>query len=184
MVQFATLDELGRRGRLLLEGRGQVLAKAFDRPFSGSTFLSHSSKDKADYIAGAAGVLEQHGASVYLDKKDPSLPPYTNRETADALKDRIRLCERFVLFATRQSSESRWVPWELGISDGYKTPRCVAVFPGVENTANTLWPDEEYLGVYDRIVHGSIRGNPAHVWMVLNTAENTAVELSKWLARR
>ena len=182
MVQFATLDQLGRQGRVLLEGRRQVLAKAFDRPIRGSTFLSHSSNDGADYIAGAAGVLEQHGASVYLDKKDPSLPPHTNRETAEALKDRIRLCERFVLFATRQSSKSRWVPWELGISDGYKTPRNVAVFPGVENTGNTTWTSEEYLGAYDRIVHGQLQGYTADVWMVWNAAKNTARELSKWIA--
>lgn len=182
MVQFATLDQLGRRGRRLLESNRRALAKAFNTSVRGSTFLSHSSKDDANYIAGAVGVLEDHGASVYLDKKDPSLPPHTNRETAEALKTRIQLCKRFVLFATQQSSSSRWVPWELGLSDGYKTPRNVAVFPGAENASNTEWANEEYLGAYDRIVHGRLEGYLEEVWMVWNAESNTALELSKWIA--
>lgn len=182
MVQFATLAQLGRRGRLLLESNSRALAKASNAPVRGSTFLSHSSKDGANYIAGAVGVLEDHGASVYLDKKDPSLPPHTNRETAEALKARIQLCERFVLFATQQSSGSRWVPWELGLSDGYKTPRNVAVFPGAENASNTEWANEEYLGAYDRIVYGRLEGYSRDVWMVWNAESNTARELSNWIA--
>jgi len=152
LIRYATLDQLGRRGKSLLESDGRVLAKSMHAPVHGSTFLSHSSKDAPEYVAGAMAVLEEHGASVYLDKKDPSLPPHTCPETAEALKARIKACRRFVLFATGQSSASRWMPWELGLSDGFKTPRHVAVFPGAENAENTGWANEEYLGVYDRIV--------------------------------
>ena len=184
MIRYATLDQLGRRGRSLLENDRQVLAKAMGATVRGSTFLSHSSKDASEYVAGAMGVLQEHGASVYLDKKDPSLPPHTCPETAKALKQRIKACERFVLFATRQSSGSRWVPWELGLSDGFKTPRNVAVFPGAENATNTQWADEEYLGVYDRIVYGDLDGYQRRVWMVLSFQSNTARELSDWISNR
>ena len=150
----------------------------------GSTFLSHLSKDDQEHVAGAMAVLEEHGASVYLDKKDPSLPLQTCPETAAALKERIKACERFVLFATRRSSGSRWVPWELGLSDGYKTPSSVAVFPGADNASNTEWAEEEYLEVYDRIVYGDLPGSGRKGWMVLNLQGKTATELSTWVGNR
>lgn len=68
------------------------------------------------------------------------------------------------------------------MSDGYKGPRRVAIFPGVENATNMEWVNEEYLGAYDRIAYGAIKGHPGQLWMVWNMGNNTARPLVKWIA--
>lgn len=178
-MRHAAIGQLGVLDRSLLERDGRVLAKAMDARFRGSTFPSHSSKDDLKHVVGAIAVLEEHGASVDLDKKDPSLPPETCPDTAAALKERIKACERFVLFATRRSSGGRRVLWELSLSDGYKTPSNVAVFPGAYNASNTEWAEGQYLDVYDRIVYCDLPGSGPAAWMVLNLQGMTATELSR-----
>lgn len=158
-----------------------IVAKAESRSPVAATFLSHSSKD-TDILPVAVRVLEIHGASVYLDKKDSTLPPYTNRETAKKLRERISQCKKFVLLASDNSKDSRWVPWELGLADGYKKHANVAIFPSAENQAEAKWTEREYLGVYDRIVYGDLEGYADKIWMVLNQEKNTATSLRRWLA--
>lgn len=87
------------------------------------------------------------------------------------------------MFATKNSKESRWVPWELGVSDGYKSSNNVAIFPGVDSAHDTEWSEQEYLGVYDRIVWGKMKGLEKPLWMVWNQESNTAAPLRKWLSR-
>lgn len=72
-------------------------------------------------------VLEGHGAQVYVDEVDPEMAPYTNTETAAILKSRIRQSKKLVLLTSKNSKESRWVPWELGVADGYKDLGNIAV---------------------------------------------------------
>jgi hypothetical protein len=120
---------------------------------------------------------------VYIDKKDPKLPPYTNKETAAGLKNRIHQSRKFVLLASNNSKDSRWVPWELGIADEHKGLGRVAIFPAVDSKHETAWTSWEYLGLYDRVVWGDLEGETDKVWMVKDGQENTAVTLSNWLAR-
>ena len=95
----------------------------------------------------------------------------------------ISQTKKFVLLATNNSKTSKWVPWELGIADGYKKLTNVAIFPAVEDDGNASWTSWEYLGLYHRIVWGEITGYEKAMWMVLNEKENTATPLSKWLER-
>ena len=154
---------------------------AATRSLQGATFLSHSSKDE-DLVAGAIRVLENHGATVYVDEIDSEMPPYTSEKTASLLKTRIRDTSRFVLLASKNSKDSRWVPWELGIADGVKTPSKIALFPASDAPHDKSWASWEYLGLYDRIVWGKLEGYSSSVWMVLDEKRNTAIELSKWLS--
>ncbi len=85
------------------------------------------------------------------------------------------------MLASENSKESKWVPWELGLADGYKGTNKIALFPAVEETYKTAWTSWEYLGLYDRIVWGKLEGHDNKVWMVLDEAKNTAIELSSWL---
>jgi hypothetical protein len=160
----------------------QVVAKAESSEPSNSTFLSHSTKD-TDLLPVVVHILENHGARVYIDKKDPNLPPYTNISTAEILRDRIKQSRKFILLASENSKDSRWVPWELGLADGYKRPSNVAVFPAVETTIRTSWTTTEYLGIYDQIVYGPHVDYAEKIWMVWNREENTATELAAWLRR-
>lgn len=145
-----------------------------------ATFLSHSSSD-IDILPGAIRILSNHGAEVYIDKKDTALPPYTSRKTAIILKDRIRENKKFVLLASYNSKDSRWMPWELGLADGYKRQANVAIFPSVKSENDTKWTEQEYLGTYDRIVFGDLEGQDKPLWMVLNQEKNEATSLFHWL---
>jgi hypothetical protein len=181
MALYASRDDLRRLAREMGAERAAKLRRtAGARSLTGSTFLSHSSKDD-DLVAGAILILENHGAKVYVDEIDPEMPPYTNAKTAALLKTRIRDTSRFVLLASRNSKESSWVPWELGIADGLKPPTSIALFPASDSNLDQSWASWEYLGLYDRIAYGRLAGYEGNVWMVLDERTNTATELSKWL---
>lgn len=124
--------------------------------------------------------MESHGASVYIDKKDPRLPETTSHETASILRDTIQECSKFILFVSPNSKDSKWIPWELGYSDGNKNSSRTAIFPAVENHNETSWTEQEYLGLYERVMWGNFANKP-HEWLVYNYKNNTAQGLSNWL---
>lgn len=181
MIEYATRsDLLGFAANLSLNEQASVRKTAEDRSPEGATFLSHSSKDQ-ELVVGAVRLLNRHGATVYIDKKDPALPPYTSKDTAIGLKKRIQQSRKFVLLASKNSKDSRWVPWELGIADQAKGLSKVAILPTVESQTDVTWSNWEYLGLYDRVVWGDLQGREKRVWMVLDERRNTATELSEWL---
>lgn len=131
MIEYATREDILRlSSNMRLTEQASVRKAAEERDSNGATFLSHSSKDQV-LVVGAVALLAEHGASVYIDKKDPALPPYTSAETAIGLKKRIRQSRNFVLLASENSKDSRWVPWELGIADQAKNLFRVAILPTV-----------------------------------------------------
>ncbi|MBN8291425.1 toll/interleukin-1 receptor domain-containing protein [Rhodobacter sp. NTK016B] len=183
MANFFTRSQFrGFTENLSLQERTNIRKRAEERSPSGTTFLSHSSKDQ-DILPGVIRVLENHGATVYIDKKDSSLPPYTSKDTAAKLKNRIQQSKKFVLLATENSKDSRWVPWELGVADGNKSFDNIAIFPVLEDTMNDSWTNWEYLGLYDHVAWRKFRGKEKEEWMVWDRRKNTASALAQWLAR-
>ena len=75
------------------------------------------------------------------------------------------------------------MPWELGIADGYKSIRNIALFPAIEDDGNSRWTNWEYMGLYHRIVWGEMKGREKPLWMVLDERSFTATSLSEWLRR-
>ena len=145
-----------------------------------NTFLSHSSKDN-DLVPGAVIILENHGGKVYVDLGDERLPQNPSVETAQILRNTVRDMRRFVLLISPNSKESTWIPWELGLADGQKGVPTVALFPVVQYTTETRWTEQEYLGLYRRIVWGKMEGHEKPLWMVYDHHTNTASTLSEWL---
>ena len=145
-------------------------------------FLSHSSLDK-DALPQVIGFLEAHGAKVYVDKDDKELPQKTSAETGVKLKERIAQCPKFIVLVTANSKDSLWIPWELGVADEKKKLPNVALLPDVGNQANAEWSEQEYLGLYPRIVFTNFKDQTEPVWMVLDHHNNTGTELSEWLKR-
>lgn len=181
MPVYVTRSQLrGFPEELRKEERVNLRKSAETRGPLNATFLSHSSKDD-DLVDGAIQVLTRHGALVYIDKIDPTMPPYTSSETAAKLKDRVKQSKKFVLLASENSKESKWVPWELGIADGAKGLSNIALFPAVDDSLKTEWTSWEYLGLYRRIVWGTIKGHEKTDWMVLDEKKNTADWLTDWL---
>jgi hypothetical protein len=182
VIEYITKSELQNFASSLSSGEQVRIRKAAaSRTLSGATFLSHSSKDE-ELVVGAMKVLEGHGATVYVDEIDPEMPPYTTEETANLLKGRIRETKRFVLLASKNSKESRWVPWELGVADGNKGIAKIALFPATDSSQDKAWASWEYLGLYKRIVWGDLQGHEKKLWMVLDEKKNIATPLSDWLA--
>jgi hypothetical protein len=179
LAQFLTFDDIKTLNRDNFTR--SIVEKAEKREKSGAAFLSYSTLDD-EYLPTIIGILENHGAYVYVDKKDPSLPPTTNKETAATLRRNIALASKFVLFVTPNSKESTWIPWELGLADGEKTKSKIALFPAAERVYEQQWAEQEYLGLYDRIVWGHFTDQKDE-WLVLNHSENSAVSLGNWLRR-
>ena len=98
------------------------------------------------------------------------------------MKQRIHQTRRFVLLASKNSQDSRWVPWELGIADGDKGLERIALFPASDASHEKDWASWEYLGLYRRIVWGDLQGHPNRLWMVIDEKRNTAVTLRDWLS--
>jgi hypothetical protein len=69
-------------------------------------FLSYSSKDHV-HLLGVISFLEEHGASVYVDVGDKSLPEYPSRQTATILKGEILKKKRFIVVVSPNSHNSR-----------------------------------------------------------------------------
>lgn len=136
-------------------------------------FRTHLKDD--EHMPIVVRILEDHGATVYLDKKDPTLSSSSGREVAKTLRSRIKVCRKFIVFASNHIKDSRWVPWELGLSDGYKDSKNTAIFPAIDNAHETRWTEQEYLGAYDRVVWGDLQGYtqpwPAPIeWSGLNVS--------------
>src|SRR5690606_7451084 len=87
-----------------------------------TVFLSHKHDDLEDEeeLKGFIDVLEQHGAKVYIDSLDNTMPEETSGDTAKRIKEIIKYCKNFILLATERAIESHWCNWELGIGDTHK----------------------------------------------------------------
>lgn len=113
-------------------------------------FLSHSYSDK-DIIPQLKKQLESFGYSVYVDWiNDRFLSrEQVNKATAEVLQKRMKQ-SKCLLFATSEnSSDSKWMPWELGYFDGIKN-KMVAILP-LKKEFNGFQNDfkgQEYLGLY------------------------------------
>jgi hypothetical protein len=153
-------------------------ARASSQAFD--VFLSHSSKD-AESLPPVINFLSQYNVNVYVDKDDKELPRKTSPETGEKLKSRIYECRKFIVLVSENSKKSNWIPWELGIADERKTIKNVALLPKVQSTLKPDWPEQEYLGLYPRIINGKLKGYTSPVWMVLNHHKNTGTELGTWL---
>ena len=187
MPSILTFSELKRNNEQIRLDESTRLIKSAEsrfRNFSSTRqnpFLSYSSKDE-DSIPWIVSLLVSHGANPYIDKGDARLPKPPSIETATILKERINSCPKLVVFVTKNTKDSIWVPWELGIADGSKGNSNIAIFPVGENSYEKDWIEQEYLGLYQRIVKGKLQGYDNELWMVYSHWNNTASRLQDWLS--
>lgn len=129
-------------------------------------FLSHSMQD-SEIVFGVMEILKNLGYKVYVDWiVDKQLSrEKVNSETAQILKNRMKQSRSLLYLATGNSSDSKWMPWELGYFDGIK-PECIAVLP-VLDSANSYFDGQEYLGLYPKVTKSSI-GNEIYIFDDVN----------------
>jgi hypothetical protein len=177
VADFATYEDLKRFSASVDRIRTLEQAKS---AAAKNLFLSHSSADNA-YLPGVVSLLENHGASVYIDRQDGRLPEFPSRETAEILRSAVRACPRFVLFVTTNSRSSVWIPWELGLADGERSTGNVALLPAATLSSEQQWANTEYLGLYRRIVWGKLRDAADSKWFVLDHEKNMGKPLADWI---
>lgn len=178
MNNYITFGELENRRINISNESMRIIAKS-EHQENKNIFLSHSSKDEK-YLSSIIDLLQEYGGKVYIDKLDKDLPNTTNHETAVKLKDRINSIDKFILFATKNSKESKWMPWELGIADGIKKYYDIAILPSAENSSEENWAEQEYLGIYKKIVKGRINSGQTD-WIVRDFHKNEGTYLKDWL---
>lgn len=115
-------------------------------------FLSHSYQD-ADVILGLKKTLEEKGYDVYVDWIDDNQMSRdnVNVRTANQLRNRMKSCKSLFFATSDNSSDSKWMPWELGYYDGYRGK--VAILP-INNSSyqKDSYEGQEYLGLYDYVI--------------------------------
>lgn len=113
-------------------------------------FLSHSIAD-AELVLGVKQLLEQQGATVYVDwSHDRQLDrSKVNADTAALLRTRMRQSKSLIYLATDAATSSTWMPWELGFFDGYRSGG-VAIMPLLDRETDGF-AGQEYLGLYPRV---------------------------------
>lgn len=180
MIAFTTFDDLKRFGAKLTVNEKAALKSRSSSRYNKDTFLSHSSKDE-EYLPGVITLLENHGASVYCDLGDNRLPDNPSPETASILKNQIKESKKLIVFITKNSKDSKWVPWELGIGDSSLYTRNVALLPAATSSDDQIWAKQEYLGLYRHIIWGTMLNRPKPSWLVYDHHTNTAEPLRDWL---
>lgn len=155
--KYLTPDQL-RRG---VAGMGQSRAQLSSRNSeqSGqreSVFISHSSKDN-DIAEEAADLLIGLGANVYVDIRDGGIPMPPGPELAEYLRERIAANRKLIVILTSETRDSVWVPWELGLAEGYRERANIAIWPVVhyDGTAD----GQEYIRTYSSVQvseHGNL----------------------------
>lgn len=114
-----------------------------------SIFLSHCHTDK-QLVGQAIAFLKGFGFSVYVDWMDETMPNKPNGITAQKIKEKIILNDKFILLATNDAINSKWCNWELGISDTFKFSKDkMVVLPLADSRG--AWIGNEYLQIYPRI---------------------------------
>lgn len=137
-------------------------------------FLSHRYLD-AEIIYGIKLVLEMFGFIVYVDWMDEQLVSRAdvNPETAKKLRSAMESSDSLLFAVSGNSSDSTWMPWELGYSDGLHGK--VAIFPLSENqTQQETYRGQEYLGIYPWITLTA-----EELWV--NKSEDDFIDLNNWL---
>jgi hypothetical protein len=143
-----------------------------------SIFLSHAFDDK-DLILGVALTLEDLGYTVYLDwRDDPSLDRKNiNRKTALRLRERMRNSKCLFFATTENTSNSRWMPWELGFKDGQSNRS--AILPIKESRPDN-YKGQEYLSLYPYITQQRSNKEEEKLWV--HWSATCYVDLVSWLS--
>jgi len=154
--------------------KGLVLNEALEKTASLRTkiFLSHRHKD-SKIVDKVIDWLKKYDTDSYIDKLDYSMPDQTDGRTAIRIKKKIRDANKFILLATPNSLESKWMPWELGFGDAIKGLSNVAILPLLLKIDQ--WKEREYYQIY-----GSIETSDKVHWCFF-PPNKKGTRLEKWL---
>lgn len=146
-------------------------------------FLSHSYNDRA-IIPALKAELEKLNYKVYVDWIDDKLlsRDSVSKDTAKVLQKRMKQSKCLIYATSENSSNSRWMPWELGYFDGIKD-KMVGILP-IKKYGNNFRDDfkgEEYLGLYYYIDKSTLQ-NTSRTSLFVNESSNKYTTFEKWIS--
>lgn len=142
-MNFLTFNELDESSFSNAERINE--SRNFSKTNSNIVFISYRRKDRK-LVVPIVELLNRVGANVYIDYLDDALPDSPNNSTASILRQRIKSSDKFILLATPNSKESKWMPWELGLGDGFNGFKNTIILP-ITNTSSS-WSEQEYYRIY------------------------------------
>ncbi|SMG31598.1 toll/interleukin-1 receptor domain-containing protein [Arenibacter troitsensis] len=165
----------------------QTFTKAFsvneslrsDEKIEKQVFLSYRRKD-SQFVRPIVNILKSLGVKIYIDYLDDTLPDKPSSETAAILRSRIKASDKFILMATPNSSESKWIPWELGLGDGFIDYQHVAILP-ITNKGS-YWAEQEYYSIYGYIKKANSKDGSKYDYAIFYPDGN-AEWLVTWLRK-
>jgi len=172
-MAYATYSLLENKKDFFEKKADSIDAQMVYAPDRIRVFLSHRHDDE-NIVLAIKGYLYEQGLEAYIDWLDTSMPKTTNAQTAKNLKDRIREAKRFILLATDNSSQSIWIPWELGLADGIKGMDSIAIMPLTNDPYN--WKAREYYRIYSTLKIGESGGLE-----IFYPNTNSGVTLRDWM---
>lgn len=174
-MAIATYAQLRGEGGVVAERRVKLARSLAEKDL----FLSYSHKDAA-HVRPALGLLEQHGANVYVDLQDGGIKGLAGSDIAARLRQTVRRCRRLVVIVSDQTGSSRWIPWEMGLADGIAGSDHVALLPLRPGpSASTLWLNQKYFDLYARIERVTLEGE--RCWGVRDPSDGKYWRLERWI---
>lgn len=140
-------------------------------------FLSYRRKDKL-WVKPIVDLLQSLGVRVYIDYLDDQLPDTPSSSTAKILRRKIKDSDKFILLATPNSKDSKWIPWELGLGDGFDGYENTVILPLTDSSLR--WDEQEYFGIYGYVKEANSKDNSITDWAIFYP-DGTAIWLKNWL---
>ena len=126
-------------------------------------------------------MIEEVGFTTYVDWiVDKQLDrSKVTKETARVLRLRMHRCNSLFFVTSDSSSDSKWMPWELGYFDGFK--QRVAILPILQQPVSTnSYNGQEYLGLYPYVTKDTVQGtNNTTLWV--HESSTRYVSFKSWL---
>jgi hypothetical protein len=142
-------------------------------------FLSHRYLDAPDVLA-LKTFIESFGFSVFVDWiANPELDRGSvTKETAGQLRDAMKRCNSLLYAISGNSSDSKWMPWEVGYSDALHGR--IAVVPVSDyEVASESYSGQEYLALYPYLSLRETQAGQQLLW--IQESASTYVTLKGWL---
>lgn len=160
MASYYSVDELRAYSGGLTASAAREQLRQFTKSANQTfdVFLSHSFQD-AQAIFGLRKLFADQGLRVYVDWiDDPELErSHVSPSTAARLRERMQQSTSLVYATSRAASRSRWMPWELGYFDGFRSDSRISLMP-IEDGGQSALGGQEYLGLYKAIKKVGVGG--------------------------
>lgn len=140
-------------------------------------FLSYKHEDKSKVVP-VVKWLQLKRVNVYIDYLDNELAGKTDVEAAKILRSRIKGADKFILLASNNISGSRWIPWELGLGDGFVSYQNVVRLP---LTVAGNWNSKDYYDIYGYIYKSDHPYNYDQWYIKYPDSDFNLIKLEDWL---